>query len=156
MKSKSTYQRTIQSATTLILGLSILMTTGCLGGLGLNDATLPTEPPTAEPSDMYQVEMLGGFSRMTGFRGEIDGPIVVQDALERSGATKKFRSMDILIVRTVEETGRQLRLEVGYVPREKSVKQEENYAILPNDRILVRAKSTNAIDQIVDSLKSYK
>ena len=137
-----------------MLGLTILTTTGCLGGIGLNNrAVLPTQPVSAEASaGQYQVEMTGNFSKSSVFQGEIDGPLTVQDALERSGATKKFRSMEVMIYRVVKETGRGLKMPVEYKARNKSVLPEMDYALHPNDRISVRARSTNAIDKVIDSL----
>jgi hypothetical protein len=79
-------------------------------------------------------------------------PITIQDVLERSGATRKYRNMDIMIHRVVEETGRVLKLRVDYEPRKKSVKPELNYAIHDKDRILVQSRTTTAISKVVDSL----
>ena len=146
------FKSVLNSTLTLMLGLTILTTTGCLGGLGLNNAAvLPTEP-TADSAGQYQVEMTGNFSKSSVFKGEIDGPLTVQDALERSGATKKFRSMDVMIYRVVKESGFPLKMPVEYKARNKTVLPEMDYALHPNDRIAVRARSTNAIDKVIDSL----
>ncbi len=152
MISKHALKLTIHFGCAFVLGTSILTSTGCLGGLGLTGATLPTDPVSTEASNHYQVEMMGAFTKSAPFEGEIDGPLTVQDALERSGAIKKFRSMDIMIYRVVEETGRVLKMKVEYTPRTKTVKPELNYAIHPNDRIMVQARSLSSIDKFVDSL----
>ena len=140
----------------LLLAIATISSTGCLGGLGLNATALPTDPNPQESLGRYQVDMVGAFDKSASFQGEIDGPITVQDALERSRATKKFRNMDIAVYRTVEESGRVLKMEVEYVPRTKSVKPEKNYALHANDRIVVESRTNTTIDRIIDSLNPTK
>jgi hypothetical protein len=152
MNSKQAIKSTLNFGCTLMLGMSILTSTGCLGGLGQTAANLPTEPAPSEPTDSYRIDMIGAFSKTTSLQGEIDGPITVQEVLVNSGATKKFRNMDVVIYRTVEESGRLLKLVVDYVPRTKSVKPELNYAIRPNDRIIVQSRTTTAIDKVINSI----
>lgn len=139
-----------------MFGLAILTTTGCLGGLGLTNGTLPTEPISSDSAGVYRVELSGHFSKSSTYQGEIDGPITVQDALERSGATKKFKSMDILVYRVVKESGRGLKMPVEYMTRTKSVTPQTDYAIHPNDRVVVQARTLTAIDKIANSLNPYK
>jgi hypothetical protein len=152
MISKQALKSTVNFGCVLLLGMSILTSTGCLGGLGLTGAKLPTEPVSTESMGQFRVDMIGAFNKTASFEGEIDEPITVQDVLERSGATRKYRNMDIMIHRVVEETGRVLKLRVDYVPRKKSVKPELNYAIHDKDRILVQSRTTTAISKVVDSL----
>ena len=59
--------------------------------------------------------------------------------------------MDIMIYRIVKESGRGLKLPVEYNSGEKVVMQNQNYALHPNDRIVVTNRSNNAIDKIIDS-----
>ena len=96
--------------------------------------------------------MKGNFSKESISRGVIDGPITVQTVLERSGAIEKFRNMEITIMRVVKESGHGLRLPVDYQGGKKAVRPEQDYAIHPNDRILIESRSNNAIDKIVESL----
>ena len=152
MISIQALKSTVNFGCLLLLGISILTSTGCLSGLGLTGAKLPTEPVSSESMGKFRVDMIGAFNRSASFEGEIDGPVTIQDVLERSGATRKYRNMDIMIHRTVEETGRPLKLRVDYVPRKKSVKPELNYAIHDKDRILVQARTTTAIDKVLNSL----
>ena len=96
--------------------------------------------------------MGGSFKKASVFQGEIDGPITVQTALERSGAISKFRGMDIMIYRVVQETNRGLKLPVDYQYRERAVVSHQDYALHPNDRIVVTPTSNNALDKFVDTL----
>jgi len=96
--------------------------------------------------------MSGGFSPGEIYEGQIDGPLFVQDALERSGATERYRSMDILIYRIVKDSGKGLKLPVEYESSGKSVTHNQNYALHPNDRIVVTQRSQNVIDKFIDSV----
>ena len=152
MNSKHDFKTKTNIVCGFLLGLSLVATSGCMGGLGLNGANVPTETVPKNSTGRYRVEMSGNFSKSGIFEGDIDGEITVQDALERSGATKKFRNMDIMVYRVVKENGRGLKMPVTYKGRTKSVLPEQDYAIHPNDRIVIEARSNNAIDKIVDSL----
>jgi len=71
------------------------------------------------------------------FAGDIDGPMTVQDALVAAGAPKKYRSMNVTLIREVEGSNRPLRMVCDYDAATRSVQIEQNYAIHPGDRILV-------------------
>ena len=82
------------------------------------------------------------------FRGSIpeDKGITIQEVLEKSGTTQKYRAMMVDIARRIPETGEVLKLPVKYDPNEGTVSPEQNYAILPGDEILIRPDSFNLID----------
>ena len=104
------------------------------------------------PQGVYEVQLSGGFSKPTTSRGVIDGPITVQTVLERSGAIDKFRNMEITILRVVKDSGRGLKLKVDFNGSKDAVPPEQDYAIHPNDRILVESKSGGAIDRLVETV----
>lgn len=153
MVSKFSNKRS-QLILAMVIGAGLLfLASGCstLQTLGEHADSLPVEGATPSRG-IYQVEMSGNFAKQTTFRGEIDGPITVQTALERSGAVDKFRSMDVTILRVVKETGRALKMSVEYVRSDKSVHPKDNYSIHPNDRIIVDANSSNGLDKLIESL----
>ena len=133
----------------LVCGL-LIAASGCSSIPTTTSNELPTQ--TAESAGMYQVVMQGQFGKPAQFQGQIDGPLTVQSALERSGAIEKFRGMDITLMRVVEESGRGLKLPVEFEAGKKTVRSDQDYAIHPNDRIMVQARSKNPIDKIVDTL----
>ncbi|MFK7767073.1 MAG: hypothetical protein AB8B55_07605 [Mariniblastus sp.] len=112
---------------------------------------MPTEQ-SSPSAGKYQVEISSGFSKPQVFQGELTGPITVQDALEASGAIEKNRGMDVVVMRVVQDSGRGLRMPVDYEYRTKTVSQEQNYALHPNDRILVTARSSNPLDKFVKAI----
>jgi len=130
----------------------LTMSSGC-SALNFSASQSEVTPIAREDSrGLYQVEMSGGFAKAATFQGAIDGDLTVQDALDRSGAIDRFRSMDVMVYRVVEKSGQPLKLPVVYSPRKKSVSPEQDYAIHPGDRIIVQSKSNNAIDKLVDTL----
>ena len=123
---------------------------GCSTLSGLNDSS--QNPIAASSAGTYQVEFSGGFAKSSVYQGTLDEPHTVQTALERSGAIKKFRDMDITVLRIVEETGRGLKMPIRYDAGKKSVSPEQDYALFPNDRILVESVSNSMLDKMVDSV----
>ena len=128
----------------LPMGLS-----GCAGLATVNEKNVPTQQASL---GSYRVEMSGGFGKPAIYNGTLDGPLTVQSALERSGAIKKFRNMDVTILRIVEETGRPLKMSVSFNPRKNTITPEQDYALLPGDRIVVEAASNSMLDKVVSSV----
>ena len=153
MASRIKLSPTVSSTAALVLfaGLFVCLS-GCSALNTFNKSDVLSAENSAPSKGIYQVEMSGSFHKSTVFQGEIDGPITVQTALERSGAIDKFRGMDILIYRVVQETGQGLKMPVEYKYSQKKVRPEQDYAIHPNDRIVVSSRSNNALDKLVDSI----
>lgn len=85
--------------------------------------------------------------------------MTVQDALEKSNVMKKHRSMDIEVLRVVETADagpRGLRMKVMYVPGEKSVIAEQNYALHDGDRIVITPISNDPVSKVVTLLNGGK
>lgn len=101
----------------------------------------------------YRVEMSNMFGSPAIYDGVIDGPITVQTALEQSGAIGKYRNMDVSILRIVEETGRPLKMVVDYMPSKKMVRPEQDYAIMPGDRIIVQPQQNGMLERLSSSTK---
>ena len=80
----------------------------------------------------------------------------MQTALERSGAVEEYRAMEITLMRVVKENGQPLKLPVIYRGSKKTVRPEQDYALHPNDVIVVTAKSNNPLDKFVNALSPTK
>jgi hypothetical protein len=157
MVSRIKLSSTLSASTAALLCAGLLIaSSGCSALNSINKSAVLAGENAAPSQGMYQVEMSGNFHKSTTFQGEIDGPITVQTALERSGATDKFRSMDIVVYRVVQETGQGLKMPVEYKAGKKMVSPDQDYAIHPNDRIVVSSQSSNALDKLVDSLNPIK
>lgn len=153
MVSRHTFKISLSSTCTTLICISLLaLSSGCMSlNSSITEASLPGEPAGAS-SGRYQVVMKGGFSKVSTFEGELVGPVTVQDAINQAGATDKFRGMSIEVHRIVKESGTPIKLPVDYQSRNKQVKSEQNYALHPNDRIVISAASRNPIDKFVNAL----
>ena len=103
-----------------------------------------------ESKGTYTIEMESAFGSKVA-QSEIRGDITVQDVLKLSGATSKYRSMEILMVRQLPGQ-MPLKMPVEYDARKNEVNMHQNYAIHDGDHILVRAKSSSMMSQIFGSL----
>lgn len=135
-----------------LLGMILILNSGCSSFSGLNrifDRSL--DQPASESQGSYQVEMGNMFGGPTIYEGQIDGPITVQTALQKSGAIHRYRKMDISVLRIVEETGRPIKMVVDYQASKKSVRPEQDYAILPGDRIIIQPQQNGMLERLTSS-----
>jgi hypothetical protein len=130
----------------------------CLSGCStlspLTGKAVPADSQTSVPTETFTVEMRGLMQQPKIYEGMLDGPITVQTVLEEFGAIKKFRNMEITILRVVKESGRGLKMPIKYNPRDRAVTPEQDYAILPNDRIVIEPSSNSTLAKMVNSLNS--
>jgi len=124
-------------------GCSTLSTKG-------GDRAMPTM--AAESEGSYRVELEGNFGKKSVYTGQLTKPTTVQMALEESGAIQKLRNLDVWILRVVAESGQPLKMDVRFDPAKKVIAPEQDYAILPNDRIVVKPKSDNMLDKMLESV----
>lgn len=136
------------------LGLTLLalsLSTGCASLQVANPAGVVAEQ-AATSGPMYQLEMKSSLGRTTVERAPIEGAMTIQDALEKSGALKKYRSMDITLSRIVNDSNQLLRLPVGFDASEDHVLPEQNYALHPGDTISIAPGSASSIENMIDSM----
>lgn len=106
-----------------------------------------TAPSTAN----YYVEMHPTLGKPKVFQGEISKPTTVQIALEESGALKNFSKMKVDVHRLLPN-GATHKLPVEFKKNKKIVKYEQDYALHPNDRVVVQAESNSPIDKFVSQV----
>ena len=112
------------------------------------------------PSDAKFQEITGGQGStytvlLKGSKPEaraIQQGMTVQDVLEQSGATKRWKRLRVLVKRVIPGKQMRHRLEVDYDVNERRVPFEQDYAILPNDIILVAPDQTSQFAKTVDKL----
>lgn len=115
----------------------------------------PSEPPTMEPTPGYKVIFGTSKGKMPEiFDGQITGNVTVQNALQESGALKRFkRGMRVDLARRMEN-GRVLKMPVNYDIDSRRVMSEQDYAIHPGDEILVRRADAGMLNDVFKNLKS--
>ena len=131
------------------LACGVLLTSGCAT---INPFAGRDVPVAEDSAGQYQVAMESGIGITKTFTGEIEGDVLVSEALEKSGATRKYRSMDIEVLRIVKsENGmpQPLRMQVTYAGPRKGVAPQQDYALHDGDRILVKKGSSGGISQML-------
>ena len=78
----------------------------------------------------------------------LTGTLHVQEALEQTGALKKFRRCEIAIVRRLPN-GMGHKIPVDYDRDVKRVTPEFDYALLPGDRLIVTEDTSTAFDDLL-------
>lgn len=126
-----------------------IITTGCSTTTPLTSKPIPVvdSAVAAVPRGTYTVEMHPNLSAPKRYQGALTGNTTVSEALAESGAVKKFRSMEVEILRKVEQNGktRGLKMPIDYQTNRKGPSPEQDYALLDGDRIVVRPKETSSI-----------
>jgi hypothetical protein len=153
MLANNAFKSSISAVCCSVLGLGLLLlASGCSTMLpNAADPAIPAENPVASAGSFY-VELHPAMGKPYIYKGELTGPVTVQMALEQSGATKKFRGMNVGLYRIVKENGRPLKLPVEYTYRTKQVMQHQNYALHPEDRLVVAAKTKNVVGEVLNAL----
>jgi len=149
-RSALPYQRIQIALSFLCFAVIAIVSTGC-SALPLASTAGNIEAAVPADTGQYQVKM-ETFSGSKMYRGTIEGPITIQTALERSGAIKKYRSMDIELFRKVEGSYQPLKMPAIYDAGKKMVRPETDYGLRPGDSILVKTKSQNPLGKIMGNL----
>jgi hypothetical protein len=90
------------------------------------------------------------------YKGNIGQGATVQSAIEASGATKKFRKMDVAVMRKVEGDYKPLRMSSDYNATKKKIRPETDYALQHGDRIVITPKSENQLLKMFGTLAEGK
>lgn len=131
-----------------------MMLTGCSSLDSLASKKVPVVENSVQ-SGQYRVEMHSSLGKAKPYVGTIAGDMTVQDALESSGAIKKYRAMDIEVLRVVDtqDSGpRGLRMKVNFESRYRSVMPEQNYSLHNGDRIVIKPLNKNPLSKVVGML----
>ena len=129
--------------------LSVLFLSGCATLTRINHQAESTDfTLTDQDKAVYFVEMHSRIGKPTIYRGEITKPTTVQEALNESGAATRYAKMSVDLYRLLPD-GDHLMLPVEF-QKNKQVKYEQDYALHPNDRIIIKPKTNSVLDQFVD------
>ena len=138
-----------------VISMVLVISSGCsmLPNQTIKKGELPTDSsaaPTADSSQAnYFVEIHASFGQPKLFTGTISEPTTVQQALNKSGALKNIGSPQVDLYRVLPGGAPPLKMPVEF--KGKLVKYEQDYALHPNDRIIVRNNSSS-FSELVDSL----
>jgi hypothetical protein len=101
----------------------------------------------------YVVRLEGsGWSKSETKNGPITEGMTIEDVLAATRAKQKFRDMEIKIIRKVPSSGQVVKMPVVFKASDRSIKPEQNYAIHPNDQILIKQIVISPMDKFIDTL----
>jgi hypothetical protein len=135
----------------LVVGLA----SGCTSLNFMGDKQAAVNLPVS--SDVYRVEMYSNHGEPKTYDGYLNSdpagePVTVQTALEASGAVGRYRNMEVTLYRRVAESGQLLKLPVAFRPRTDSVKVEQDYALHPGDRIVIKPVSKGLFSLVMSGV----
>ena len=81
---------------------------------------------------------------------QLDSGMTVQQMLEKTKLVKKFRRMDIEVLRVTGDE--RAKLDVKYDHTEAQVKPEYDYALYPGDHVIVQEVTKTALDDMLESV----
>ena len=81
---------------------------------------------------------------------QLENGITVQQMLEKAKLVKKFRRMDIEILRVAAD--QRAKLVVKYDHSEAQVRPEYDYALYPGDHVIVQEVTKTAFDDMLESV----
>jgi hypothetical protein len=133
----------------------VLLAAALLSGCAALDTGAGTSLPVPVASDGTQAPSITMEIREAGERPRIeqivlDGDTTVQQSLEKANLVKKFRRMDIHIVRVVGD--HRAKMDVKYEHARAQVDPLYDYALYPNDHVIVQQVTKTALDDMLESL----
>ena len=95
------------------------------------------------------VEFHRGGSKPSQLQIPLSDATTVQQVLVESRATKKFKKMNINVLRVDELTGRKVKMGVEYLPEKRHVVPHYDYVVRANDRVVVTEDNSSALDNVL-------
>ncbi len=144
---------TKQLRTAILPIFALLVVQGSVGCSSLQSAPampLATDTETTTVDDpLVVVELRGGGEKPDYLRAPLKESMLVQDALKGSGAIRRFKRMDIVLVRRAPG-GQKLRLPIRYNANLRRVVDENNYALYGGDWLEVTQDTSSSFDRMVE------
>jgi hypothetical protein len=110
-----------------------------------NATSIAPEGPT------YQIEFREEGRQPQLVQLPLPEVLYIQQALEQSGAIRRFRRMKIELYRKLPNGGGH-RLDIPFDRSKRRIPSAGDYAIHPNDRIVVTEDASTIVDEMLDTL----
>ena len=108
-------------------------------------------PPEAIPPDQATVKMqvMRKANEVQRVRIPLQNGALVEDVLVKAGLTRQLSDMQVTIVRNLPD-GKNIKLDIHYNHAKRQVDPSYNYALLPDDLIVVNEVSRSMLDDLLD------
>lgn len=144
--SRRRFQIAIAFVAMLAMSGCAVMDTGGDKPLPLPVGTEPTSTPA--PTITMEIRASGKKPEIKQF--QLDGGNTVQQMLEKAKLIKKFRRMDIEVIRLTGD--QRAKLDVKYDHTEAQVNPLYDYALYPGDHVIVQEVTKTALDDMFESV----
>lgn len=149
MVSRTKHTRRCLGTAGLLMAVSVLSGCAALDMGASNSLPVPASTDGAPPASItLEIRAAGEKPRIE--QVVLDGNTTVQQALEKAQLVKKFRRMDIYIVRVVGD--QRAKMDVRYEHARAHVDPLYDYALYPNDHVVVQQVTKTAFDDMLESL----
>lgn len=125
-----------------LMALTVVGQSGCSMVPTSKKSEMPLAGNKAEASGSYVIEVATPFAKPTVHKETLTKNQTVQNALESAGLLKRFRNMQVTVYRVVPESGHLLKMGCEFQPGKRMIKFEQDYGILPGDRIVIEPKKS--------------
>lgn len=146
----------VRTSRLTVLGMVAIL--GTLSGCaGLQEQPTPklsaqlapaTGVPAPAPGGKYVVEIRPEKGKPQQVERTLSEPTCVQQALEQSGASKRFGRMYVQLQRPLPTGGWHV-MELEFDRDLKRIAPEYDYALLPGDRVIVTEDTTTVLDDMM-------
>ena len=141
------------ATSSVLVGCSTLQIDGSITGTTGNQQPLEriaAETPVPPPLEL-EIRAAGKDPELR--RLPLQEGMCIQDALTETGLTKRFRRMDVKLVRTTEEGA--AKLDSKYDHKANQVESLYDYALHPGDRLIVIEDTSTMLDDLLNGLPSF-
>lgn len=114
-------------------------------------ATVGEDTKAASDASSCYVEIRALGKEPKRIRMSLDDAVYVQKVLEQTGLIKKFRNMHIELSRKLPD-GTRHKLEIHYDAKRNHVVSAFDYALHPDDLLIVRQDSSTSFDEMLKKL----
>ena len=115
----------------------------------LNAEVTSGDAPVGPQAPKYVVEIRPDKEKPKAVEKQLAEPIHIQDALEQTGAIKKFERSLVELYRPLPSGGWH-KMHLEFDRDKKRVPPEYDYAVLPGDRIIVTEDTTTFMDDVME------
>jgi hypothetical protein len=131
--------------------LFVATSVGCQGFMPKKDVDIDKAANQEQSlgAIVLEIQPIAGKPKMETI--PLQGNMTANDILESKGLTKKYARMELTLIRTIPGTQNRHKMELDYDTRKKRVKIEQDYALYPNDHLVVRQKQFDLIQEAVSS-----
>ena len=104
----------------------------------------------SDPANQITIEFQSASGKAEGLARPLTGELCVQELLEQTRATKKFRRFNLELYRPLSG-GRWHRMMLEYDRASRCVPPESDYGLLPGDRLVVVEDTSTMVDDIANT-----